>query len=272
LFYSYSHRDEGLRKRLETHLSLLEDQGVISGWHDRCIEAGTEWDGAISENLDRAGIILLLVSADFLASKYCRDVEVARAMERHEAGTARVIPVILRPAEWHSASFGKLQALPRDVRPVTTWTDRNEAFVDIARDIRTAARSLANAIRIPLAPSSTLAVTRTGSDETSGSSQNTPQAAKPENTAYVICFDGVQDFHSERAEAILAQLRELSGDGPGSSRSDPKQLRRRQSPWQRRRRQGATAASISCSRSRCSPPAPRATKPPPAGSGKSARN
>src|SRR5690349_10195100 len=93
LFYSYSHKDEALRKRLETHLSLLQNEGVISGWHDRRIAAGTEWDGAISENLDNAGIILLLVSADFLASRYCRDVEIKRAMERHEAGTARVIPV-----------------------------------------------------------------------------------------------------------------------------------------------------------------------------------
>ena len=122
LFYSYSHKDERLRDQLETHLSLLQTQGVIRGWHDRRIEAGTEWDGAINQNLEDAGIILLLVSADFFASRYCHDVEVARAMARHEAGTARVIPVILRPvAEWHSALFGKLQALPKDGRPVTKW-------------------------------------------------------------------------------------------------------------------------------------------------------
>src|SRR3954471_1709733 len=103
LFYSYSHKDEALRDELETHLSLLKRQGVIAGWHDRRIEAGTEWAGAIDKNLEEAGIILLLVSADFLASPYCWDVEVRRAMERHEAGTARVIPVILRPVDWHSA-------------------------------------------------------------------------------------------------------------------------------------------------------------------------
>jgi hypothetical protein len=142
LFYSYSHEDEALRKKLEKHLSLLQDQGVISGWHDRRIEAGTEWDRAISQHLEDAGIILLLVSADFLASRYCRDIEVARAMERHEAGTVRVIPVILRPVDWHSASFGKLQALPKDGRPVTTWKNRDEAFTDVARGIREAAKKL----------------------------------------------------------------------------------------------------------------------------------
>src|SRR3954471_5207243 len=133
LFYSYSHKDEALRKKLETHLSLLQDQRVISGWHARLIVAGTEWDGAISQNLEEAGVVLLLVSADFLASRYCRDVEIKRAMERHEAGTARVIPVILRPVDWHTAPFGKLQALPERGRAVTTWKNRDEAFADIAR-------------------------------------------------------------------------------------------------------------------------------------------
>jgi TIR domain len=145
LFYSYSHKDEALRKKLETHLSLLRYEGVIRDWHDRRIVAGTEWDGIIKDSLDHAGIILLLVSADFLASKYCGDVEVARAMEHHEAGTARVIPVILRPVDWHSALFGKLQALPRDGKAVTRWKNRDEAFTDIARGIREAARSIATA-------------------------------------------------------------------------------------------------------------------------------
>jgi hypothetical protein len=141
LFYSYSHKDEALRKKLETHLALLRDQGVIRDWHDRRIEAGTEWDGLINENLDRADMILLLVSADFLASRYCRDIEVTQAMERHEAGTARVIPVILRPVDWHTAPFGKLAALPRDGKPVT-WSNRDEAFTDVARGIREVAKGL----------------------------------------------------------------------------------------------------------------------------------
>ena len=142
LFYSYSHKDEALRDELETHLSLLRRQGVVRGWHDRRIAAGTEWAGQIDQHLDTADIILLLVSADFLASDYCYDKEMTRALERHEAGTARVIPVILRPCDWHSAPFGKLQALPKDGKPVTTWKNRDEAFTDIARGIREAAASL----------------------------------------------------------------------------------------------------------------------------------
>jgi hypothetical protein len=142
LFYSYSHEDEGLRDQLEKHLTLLENQGIIQGWHDRRLGAGTEWEGAIDTYLERARIILLLVSADFLASGYCQNVEVARAMERHESGTALVIPVILRACDWQTAFFGKLQALPRDGKPVASWASRDEAFTDVAKGIREAVKRL----------------------------------------------------------------------------------------------------------------------------------
>jgi len=59
-------------------------------------------------------------------------------MERHQEGSARVIPVILRPCDWHNAPFGKLLAAPKDGKPVTRWTDRDEAFVDIVQQIRAA--------------------------------------------------------------------------------------------------------------------------------------
>ena len=144
VFYSYSHRDEALRDELENHLALLKRQGVIRDWHDRRITAGSEWSGKIDDYLNSAGVILLLVSADFLASDYCYDLEMKRAMERHERGEAVVIPIILRAVDWHSAPFGKLQALPKDGRPVTSWPNRDEAFTDIARGIRKAIEQLAN--------------------------------------------------------------------------------------------------------------------------------
>jgi internalin A len=96
LFYSYAHKDESLRNELETHLKLLQRQGRIESWHDRDIEAGDEWKRKIDDNLERADIILLLVSADFIASEYCYEKEMTRAIERHEKNEARVIPVIVR--------------------------------------------------------------------------------------------------------------------------------------------------------------------------------
>jgi hypothetical protein len=142
VFVSYSHRDEALRRALEDHLALLRRQGVISVWHDRRISAGTEWAGQIDEHLASAGVILLLVSSAFLASDYAYDKELSRALERHQAGQARVIPIILRPVDWKDAPFAKLQVLPKDARPVTSWSNRDEAWRDVARGIREAVASL----------------------------------------------------------------------------------------------------------------------------------
>jgi hypothetical protein len=138
LFYSYSHVDEDLRKALETYLVMLKRQGLITGWHDREIDAGDEWKDEIDVHLNSADIILLLVSTNFLASDYAYEKEMKRAMERHEKKEARVIPIILRPCEWEEAPFSKLQALPTNGKPITTWADRDEAFTVVAKGIRSA--------------------------------------------------------------------------------------------------------------------------------------
>lgn len=138
IFMSYSHKDESLRDELETHLSLLKHQGLISTWHDRKILAGDEFGSEIDENLEDSEIILLLVSPYFLASDYCYDIEMKRALERHHYGEARVIPIILEHCDWHSAPFGKLTALPKDGRPVTDYPNQHKAFTEIARGIRKA--------------------------------------------------------------------------------------------------------------------------------------
>src|SRR6266568_1087976 len=136
VFYSYAHEDEAFRNELEKHLSLLRRQGLITAWYDRLILSGTDWAQAIDEHLERASVILLLISADFLASDYCYGIEMKRALERHQANEARVIPILLRPVDWNSAPFGYLQALPTDAKPITTWRNRDAAFTDVAAGIR----------------------------------------------------------------------------------------------------------------------------------------
>lgn len=142
VFFSYSHKDEALRDQLESHLALLKNQGSIAAWYDRRIVAGDEVDDAIFGKLETADIILLLVSSDFISSPYCYSREMLRAMERHEANEARVIPVILRHCMWHGAPFGKLRATPRDGKPITSWPDRDEALADVARDVAKAAEAI----------------------------------------------------------------------------------------------------------------------------------
>lgn len=136
IFFSYSHKDEALRDELETQLGMLRRQGLITGWHDRKIGAGTEWASEIDAHLNTAQIILLLVSPDYIASDYCYDIEMERALERHRTGEARVIPIILRPVEWKYGPFGHLQPLPANGKPITDWPNHDSAFLDVARGIR----------------------------------------------------------------------------------------------------------------------------------------
>ena len=123
---------------LETHLAPLRRQGLIRDWHDRKILPGHEWDKVIDKNLESSQVILLLVSPDFVASDYCYDRELKRALDKHEQGQARVIPVILRPTDWAGTPFSKLQALPENARPVTTWPNRDLAWLDVVKGVRKA--------------------------------------------------------------------------------------------------------------------------------------
>jgi TIR domain/inactive STAND len=136
VFFSYSHRDEALRDELSKHLATLQRQGLIAEWHDRQIPPGEDWAGAIDDNLHRAHVILLLISSDFLASKYCYENEMTCALERHAKKEAVVVPILLRPCSWSGSPFEKLQALPKNALPVTKWDNQDDAFMDIAEGIR----------------------------------------------------------------------------------------------------------------------------------------
>ncbi|WP_421774260.1 toll/interleukin-1 receptor domain-containing protein [Gracilimonas sp.] len=136
IFMSYSHKDEPLRDELELHLSMLKRQGLISTWHDRKILPGDEFENEIDENLESSDIILLLVSPYFLASDYCYEIEMKRAIERHENGEARVIPIILDHCDWKNALFGKLNALPKDGQPISDYPNQNKAFLEIVEGLR----------------------------------------------------------------------------------------------------------------------------------------
>lgn len=152
LFFSYSHIDETLRNQLEVHLSALKRQGLISTWHDRRITVGSHVGDVIDANLNTAEVILLLVSPDFISSDYCYEKEMIRAMQRQTNGEARVIPVILRPSDWHDLPFGKLLAAPRDGKAITTWANSDEAFLDVVRAIKAALNELGRKSEVTLMP------------------------------------------------------------------------------------------------------------------------
>ncbi len=146
VFFCYSHRDEDMRNRLDAHLSALKHMGIIRSWHDRKIAAGADWDKTIDKHLNSADLVLLLISPDFLNSEYAYRKEMKRALERHDANECRVIPVILRPADWETAPFAKLQAVPKNGKPITSWTNRDTGYLDAAKAIRKAAEELSSTL------------------------------------------------------------------------------------------------------------------------------
>lgn len=135
IFISYAHADEALKTEFDKYLKVLRRSGKIAVWQDRQLMAGDEWNATILQELALANLILLLVSVDFNASDFIWDKELAAAMQRHAEGTARVVPIILRPCQWSSLPYAKLQALPRNARPVTDHPDRDAAFTEIATEI-----------------------------------------------------------------------------------------------------------------------------------------
>ena len=138
LFYSYSQQDEGYRDELEKSLSMLKRYDDLQEWHFRKISPGKDFDNEINKELESSDIILLLVSRDFLASDYCYDIEVKKAMELNESGSAVVIPVILRECDWtHSKSpFKHLEGLPKNAKPISQWTDIDTAFNDVTQRLK----------------------------------------------------------------------------------------------------------------------------------------
>ncbi len=136
IFLSYAHEDEAMKTQLERNLIMLKRSDKINVWQDREILPGMEWDDSIAQELAAAHIILLLISVDFNNSQYIWDKELKIAMERHEKNEARVIPIILRTCEWSEMPYAKLQALPTGAKPITSFTNADEAYTDVAKGIR----------------------------------------------------------------------------------------------------------------------------------------
>ena len=142
VFISYSHNDRHLRDELAIHLYNLKRQGLILDWFDGDILPGAEWRSVAQQHLNTAQIILLLISSDFMASDYAYSTEMYRALERNNAGEARVIPILLRTVDYEGSPFAHLSFLPDNYRPVNTWEDRDKAFLNIVQGIRRAIRDL----------------------------------------------------------------------------------------------------------------------------------
>jgi hypothetical protein len=144
VFISYSHKDQSFREDLEIHLSTLQRQRIISSWYDGNIAPGIEWEPQIMVHLASAQLILLLISANFIHSDFCYSIEMKQAIDRHNAGKVRVIPIVLRPTDWQGTPFEKLKMLPTDAKAITKWRNRDDAYTNIVQGIRASINDMTN--------------------------------------------------------------------------------------------------------------------------------
>jgi tetratricopeptide (TPR) repeat protein len=152
LFLSYAHEDDAHREALVEHLTPLIDAGVFTLWHDRRLTGGQNWAGQIDQHLAEADIVLLLVSRHFLASEYCKGVEVAQALAKETAGQLRVIPVVLKSCAWTDAPIGRLQALPRDGLPIVESPYPDQLYQQVVEGLKQVALELRPALLKEKAP------------------------------------------------------------------------------------------------------------------------
>lgn len=140
LFIVSSQADTEHLQSLLEHIKPLEYEGLVNRiFHDATIEAGANWEQSIRDNLAASDVILLLVSSDFMASEQCYKVEMLTALKLNEQGTARTVPVILRPCLWEDSPFAKLKVLPRNgVQPIISdgWDAPDTPYVETVRDLK----------------------------------------------------------------------------------------------------------------------------------------
>jgi len=136
LFISYSKKDVEYLNTFKNHLSPLNRNEKVVTWDDQDLIPGEKWNQRIRYQLDNADVIVLLVSSDFMATNYVMNVEVARAIERHNVGKVILIPIILRPCVWENQEFAKLKVLPTKGKPITLYSDEDTAWREVVEEIK----------------------------------------------------------------------------------------------------------------------------------------
>src|SRR5690242_12050016 len=200
VFCSCAPEDEGWLLKLETHLALLKQQGLITLWHRRLLSPGQNWQDRIDSHLERASIILLLISADFFASSYASGREMQRALQREAEGSARVIPLLVRQADGKEAPFAHLQPLPKNGCPLAQWQDPDEALSEVAAGVRQIIEQLPQlAVSAPRAFLPTV--------------WNIPYPRNPDFTGREELLSRLEDTFSQGQVAALSQPQAISGLG-----------------------------------------------------------
>ena len=210
IFISYSHKDESHLNDFQIHLSSLKREKLIENWTDQGIVPGEEWDQSIKKKLEQADLIVFLISADFLASDYIHHVEISEAMKRYSKDEVVIIPIVIRPCEFEALEISKFQALPKGLKPVSKWDDKDEAWLNVVKQLRLVVKGLIQK-RDTTSNNSQDQTNSTNSNSTSnnysnGSNQTTPNS----NDLSVVASDLRKAISKDKIKTVIDQMLELS--------------------------------------------------------------
>ena len=205
VFISYSHKDEDWKKRLQTQLAVLENQGLLSVWEDRQIAAGDDWYPAIEQAIDSAHVAILLISADFLSSKFILGKEVPPLLERRKKEGLRVIPLILKPCPWQTVDWlSKILGGSIDNKPLSGFNehDQDHCLSELALEI--------NKLLSAIPPS-----TKPDTPEVAPSTAPKPNY-DPRNPAFLVPFRAKGKYMVGRDTALEKVRQQLLAGKPTS--------------------------------------------------------
>ena len=138
VFYFCVPADEVHRQRLEINLRALARHGVIDSWANNITIDSSD----IVDVLGTADIVLFLISQDFLADDHDYRADFRYILEQQGSRRVYAIPILLRPVDIEGSPFSYIMPLPSNSKPITSWRDEDEAWVDISRGIRKIASDL----------------------------------------------------------------------------------------------------------------------------------
>lgn len=142
LFISYAHEDESYKDRLLVHLKPHIRNGMVKVWQDQDILPGQQWNDSIRKELYQADIALFLISPDFMNSNYIDSVEVKEAMQLHDKGEIILVPIVVRTSNLGMTELSRFQALPKHAKAISTWSDRDAAWIDVVKGLERLFKSI----------------------------------------------------------------------------------------------------------------------------------
>jgi hypothetical protein len=138
VFISYSHDDESWRKRVCTHLTVLEREGLVELWDDGRLRAGEEWLSRLNEEMLSARVAIFLISASFLTSDFILEHEVPRIFDQHQANGMIIYPFLIKACAWQEVSWlARMQIRPANAKPLASFRSAttDEVLASCAREI-----------------------------------------------------------------------------------------------------------------------------------------